>query len=160
MTNAPRPRWIVATVFALVVMITWTLVAKYLAPLLFDLALALHGESGGSGGRSGALAGAGVMWDLWPLTHLALAFGLWRRHRLVWIYGVTLALAESAVVLTKFFFFLRAPEWTFWKLLWFTNKVYVLLFFLCLLYVLLGPGRRDLGARPDPGHQGRREGWA
>ncbi len=57
---------------------------------------------------------------------------------------MTLALAESAVVLTKFFFYLRAPEWTFWKLLWFTNKVYVLLFFLCLLYVLLGPGRRDL----------------
>lgn len=165
MTNAPRPRWIVATVFALVVMITWTLVAKYLAPLLFDLALALHGEGGdaGGGGRSAALAGAGVMWDFWPLTHVALAVGLWRRHRLVWIYGVTLALAESAVVLTKFFFFLRAPEWTFWKLLWFTNKVYVLLFFLCLLYVLFGPGRRDLGERLDAGHQGhqgRREAGA
>ncbi len=86
------------------------------------------------------------MWDLWPFTHVVLALLLWQRHRLAWIYGVTLSLAESAVVLTKFFFFLRAPEWTFWKLLWFTNKVYVLLFFLCLLYVLLGPGRRDLPA--------------
>ena len=84
------------------------------------------------------------MWDLWPLTHVVLAILLWQRQRFAWIYGVTLALAESAVVLTKFSFYLRAPEWTFWKLLWFTNKIYVLLFFLCLLYVLLGPGRRDL----------------
>jgi hypothetical protein len=162
MTPGPRPRWIVATVFALVVMITWTLVAKYLAPLLFDLALALQGDDGGSGGSGGggALAGAGVMWDLWPLAHIALAVGLWRRHRLVWIYGVSLALAESAVVLTKFYFFLRAPEWTFWKLLWFTNKVYVLLFFLCLLYVLLGPGRRELGGRLVASPAGRREGGA
>ena len=144
MTPDPRPRWIVATVCALVVMITWTLVVKCLAPLLFDLSLTLAGEGRPGGHGSAALAGAGVMWDLWPLTHLGLAVALWQRHRLAWIYGVTLALAESAVVLTKFFFYLRAPEWTFWKLLWFTNKVYVLLFFLCLLYVLLGPGKRDL----------------
>ena len=128
-------------------MITWTLVVKYLVPLLFDLSLALAGA-----GReaSAALAGAGVMWDLWPLTHVVLAVVLWQRHRIAWIYGVTLAIAESAVVLTKFFFYLRAPEWTFWKLLWFTNKVYVLLFFLCLLYVLLGPGRRDLQREVSP----------
>ena len=146
MNPGPRPRWIVATVFALVVMISWTLVVKYLVPLLFGLSLALSGEGAGGPGGSGsaALAGAGVMWDLWPLTHVVLAILLWQRQRFVWIYGVTLAIAESAVVLTKFFFYLRAPEWTFWKLLWFTNKIYVLLFFLCLLYVLLGPGRRDL----------------
>lgn len=146
MNPGPRPRWIVATVLALVVMISWTLVVKYLVPLLFGLSLALAGEAPGGfgGGGSAALAGAGVMWDLWPLTHVVLAVLLWQRQRFAWIYGVILALAESAVVLTKFYFYLRAPEWTFWKLLWFTNKVYVLLFFLCLLYVLLGPGRRDL----------------
>lgn len=142
MNGQPRPRWLVATVFALVVMISWTLVVKYLVPILFGLSLALAGDA--AGGGSAALAGAGVMWDLWPLTHVVLAVALWHRRRFAWIYGVTLALAESAVVLTKFFFYLRAPEWTFWKLLWFTNKVYVLLFFLCLLYVLLGPGKRDL----------------
>lgn len=150
MNRGPRPRWIVATVFALVVMISWTLVVKYLVPLLYGLALALHGEGGNlEPATPAALAGAGVMWDLWPVTHLALAIGLWRRTRWVRTFGVGLAIAESAVVATKFTFFLRAPEWTFWKLLWFTNKIYVLLFFLCLLYVLLGPGRRDLepGAR-------------
>ncbi len=147
MISDPRPRWIVATVFALAVMISWTLVVKYLVPLLYALSLALSGEDAGA--MPSALAGAGVMWDLWPLTHVALALGLWWRARWVLRFGVVLAIAESAVVGAKFFFFLRAPEWTFWKLLWFTNKVYVLLFFLCLLYVLLGPGRRDLasGAR-------------
>jgi hypothetical protein len=147
MSRAPRPRWIVATVFALAVMISWTLVVKYLVPGLFALALALAGEDAAR--LPSALAGAGVMWDFWPLTHLALAVGLWRRTGWIRSYGVTLAFAESAVVVTKFVLFLRAPEWTFWKLLWFSNKVYVLIFFLCLLYVLLGPGRRDLetGAR-------------
>lgn len=142
MSPGPRPRWIVATVLALVVMISWTLAVKYLVPLLYGLSLALSGESAGDSPQ--ALAGAGVMWDLWPLTHLVLAIGLWQRIGWVWRYGVVLALAESAVVGAKFWFFLRAPEWTFWRLLWFTNKLYVLLFFLCLLYVLLGPGRRDL----------------
>lgn len=153
MNERPHPRWVVATIVGLVVMITWTVVVKYLVPLLFELSLALTTEPGEA---PQALHGAGVMWDFWPLTHLLLAVGLWRRHRFVRAYGVTLALAESAVVVTKFSLFLRAPEWTFWKLLWFTNKVYVLVFFLCLLYVLLGPGKRDLvepAGNLDPGER-------
>jgi len=149
----PQPRWVVATVVGLVVMVTWTVVVKVLVPLLFELSLVLTVEPVGA---PQALHGAGVMWDLWPLAHLLLAVGLWRRHRFVRAYGVTLALSESAVVATKFFLFLRAPEWTFWKLLWFTNKVYVLVFFLCLLYVLLGPGKRDLvepAGDSDPGER-------
>lgn len=151
MNARPRPRWIVATVIALVVMITWTVVVKYLVPLLFALALAANGEPAPA---FAALRGAGVMWDFWPVSHLLLAVGLWRRHRFVRAYGVTLALAESAVVGTKFYLFLEAPEWSFWKLLWFTNKVYVLVFFLCLLYVLLGPGKQDLATRAGEPDQG------
>jgi len=85
-----RPRWIVATVPALVVMMNWTVVVKHLAPPPFALSLAARGEP--------------------------------------------------------------ALEWTFWKLLWFTNEVHVLVLFVCLLYVLLGPGRRDLEkGTGDPG---------
>lgn len=73
MNERPHPRWVVVTIVGLVVMVTWTVVVKYLVPLL-----------------------------------------------------------------------------------WFTNKVYVLVFFLCLLYVLLGPGKRDLvepARNFDPGER-------
>jgi hypothetical protein len=42
------------------------------------------------------------------------------------------------------------PERSFWKLLWLTNKVYVLLFFLWLLALLLSPaGRPQRAVAPD-----------
>jgi hypothetical protein len=135
-TSFARPRWVTATVFGLVVMITWTIAVKYLVPLLYVASRALEGSDEPNR----------VMWDFWPLTHAALAVLLWRGSRYAWETGVVLAAAESAVVIAKFVRFLAAPEWSFWKLLWFTNKVYVLGFFLCLLAVLLGPGRRSFDA--------------
>jgi hypothetical protein len=87
---------------------------------------------------AGEPAGVPVMWDFWPLAHLVLIVALWRRPRWGWGYAVTVAALESAVVLTKFVVYLRAPDLGFFRLLWFTNKVYVLALFLCLLYVLLG----------------------
>lgn len=144
MTTAPaaaseRPRWLVATVFGLVVMIVWTVVVKYAVPLHWAWAERLAGRDPGA---------SRIMWDLWPLAHALLAGLLWTRHRTAWAAGVTISAVEVAVVSTKFAHFLRAPELDFWRLLWFTNKLYVLLFFACLLYVLLGPGRRSL--RPAP----------
>jgi hypothetical protein len=54
------------------------------------------------------------------------------------------------VVIAKFARFLAAPDWSFWKLLWFSNKVYVLAYFLALLAVLLGPGRSAFDAVRRP----------
>jgi hypothetical protein len=136
-----RPRWVTAAVFALAAMIVWTVVVKYLVPLLWSLSRALDGASEEP---------SQIMWDLWPVTHAVLAVALWRGLRWSWDYGVLLAAAESAVVATKFALYLRAPEWSFWKLLWFTNKIYVLAFFLCLLAVLLGPGRKAFDAARRP----------
>jgi len=132
---AQRPPAVVAAVFGLVAMIAWTLAVKYLAPWCWFLAER-------SAGRSPAAVP--VMWDFWPLLHSTLAVALWRGWRRAWGLGLAVALAELAVVTVKFALFLRAPEWTFWKLLWFTNKVYVLLFFLWLAGWLLGPGRAAL----------------
>ena len=140
MNAEPRPRWITATVFGLVVMIVWTLAVKYLVPLLWSL----------SEGLAGRDATSQVMWDLWPLTHAALALLLWRGAGVAWTFGVVLSAAESIVVLWKFALYLRAPEWSFWKLLWFSNKIYVLAFFVCLLTALLGPGRSSFDVRRRP----------
>jgi hypothetical protein len=132
-SESARPAWVVAAVFGLTVMVSWTLVVKYLAPLLWGVAEA-------RAGRPGELP---VMWDLWPLTHVALAVWLWRGARGAREAALALALAECAVVSIKFALFARAPEWTFWKLLWLTNKVYVLLFFGALAAVVVARGRRD-----------------
>lgn len=138
--TAERPRWLVATVAGLGVMIVWTLGVKYLVPLHWFWAERLAGRE---------LAAAPVMWDLWPLAHAVMAVGLWRRTPWAWGFGVAVSAVEIAVVATKFWFYLRAPELDFWRLLWFTNKVYVILFFACALYVLLGPGRAHFARAAD-----------
>lgn len=126
-TASTRPGWVTASVFGLVVMATWTLAIKYVAPILWAAAER-------SAGRD---AVAPIMWDFWWVAHLALAWLLWTGHRLARAAGCAVAIVEIAIVAVKFVLFLRAPDWSFWKLLWFTNKVYVLGFFVVFLAALL-----------------------
>jgi hypothetical protein len=126
-TAASRPAWVTASVFGLVVMATWTLAIKYVAPILWAAAER-------SAGRE---AVAPIMWDFWWVAHLALAWLLWTGHRLARMTGYAVAIVEIAIVAMKFVLFLRAPDWSFWKLLWFTNKIYVLGFFVVFLVALL-----------------------
>jgi len=126
-TRATRPGWVTASVFGLVVMATWTLVIKYLAPLLYAA----------TERSAGRVVAAPILWDFWWVAHLALAWLLWNGHRLARAAGSAIAAVEIAIVVVKFVIFLRAPEWTFWRLLWFTNKIYVLGFFIVFLVALL-----------------------
>ncbi len=127
--GAPRrPCWVACAVFGLVVMVTWTLVVKYLAPILYVVSERAAGR---------APAQAPVMWDFWWVAHLALAWMLWRRHRRVWVFGLAVSSMEIVIVAVKLVAYVRAPDLSFWRLLWFTNKVYVLTFFVVLLVVLL-----------------------
>jgi hypothetical protein len=127
----------VATVCALVVMIVWPRVIKYLSPITWFWSERLAGRDPGA---------APVMWDLWPVAHAALAVALWRRTPWARGFGLAVAGVEVAVVVTKLALYLRAPVLDYWHLLWLTNKIYVLAVFACLLYVLAGPGRRALAA--------------
>jgi len=142
-SGPPRPRWVDAMVLAIVVMIVWTVVVKYLVPIAWFWSERFAGRE---------VAAVPVMWDFWPLLHVGLIVGLWTRRRWIWGYALTVAVAESLVVAAKFALYLRAPELGFWKLLWFTNKVYVLGLFLVLLFLLAGARGRELRA---PGR-----GWA
>ena len=126
-TVSTRPAWVTASVFGLVVMATWTLAIKYVAPILWAAAER-------SAGRD---AVAPIMWDFWWVAHLALAWLFWTGHRFARMTGYVVAIVEIAIVAVKFVLFLRAPDWSFWKLLWFTNKIYVLGFFVVFLAALL-----------------------
>jgi hypothetical protein len=130
-----RPRGILVAVFGLVLMIGWTVAVKYVAPWCWAIAERTAGHSA---------AVAPVMWDFWPLAHALLAWALWTRPRWAFPFALAVAFWEIAVVTVKFASFLRAPEWTFWRLLWFTNKIYVLAFFLALAFWLVRRGRQAL----------------
>jgi hypothetical protein len=119
-------------VFGLVVMVTWTLVIKYLAPALYFVAER-------SAGRP--LERVPYMWDFWWVAHLALAWLLWRRHPLARNAGLVVAAVEIAIVAFKLALWFAHPDLSFWRLLWFTNKLYVLAYFLFLLVFLLRSGR-------------------
>lgn len=134
---AERPGWLVATVLALIVMIVWTLVIKYLSPVVWFWSERLAGRDPDA---------VPVMWDFWPVAHAVLATALWRRSDWARPFGLAIAGVEVAVVVTKLALYLRAPVLDYWHLLWLTNKIYVLAVFACLLYVLAGPGRRALAA--------------
>ena len=136
---------VTSAVIGLVVMATWTLVIKYLAPLLYVVSERAAGRDPGA---------VPVMWDFWWVAHLVLAWLLWRRHPRAWAAGVAIAAAEIAIVTVKLVAYLRHPDLSFWRLLWFTNKVYVLAFFVALLFVLLrrkGWPAPDAGPDPGPG---------
>ena len=122
-----NPRWIMPAVLGLVVMATWTLVIKFLAPLLFRV----------SEIAAGGPPTAPVMWDFWWIAHLALAWMLWRRHPRARTAGLAIAVLEIAIVAVKLTGWLAAPDLSFWRLLWFTNKLYVFGYFTVLVIVLL-----------------------
>lgn len=108
----------------LVVMAVWTLVIKFVAPVLYFL----------SSDGDGTLP---IMWDFWWVAHLWLAWLLWKRSGLTWLAGFWIALVEIIIVVTKFILYALEPDTSFWMLLWFTNKVYVLFYFVVFLHFLM-----------------------
>lgn len=128
-----------ACVVGLIVMATWTVAIKYLVPVLYFVSERAAGRDPG---------GIPVMWDFWWVAHLALAWMLAKRHTWAWAAGMSVGVVEVSIVAVKLAFFFARPEFSFWKLLWFTNKIYVIVFFLFLVAFLLTPaGRAALGRR-------------
>lgn len=124
-------------VLGLVVMVTWTLIVKFLAPVLFYVAERQAGRP---------IAGPPVLWDFWWVAHLGLAWLLWNRLPLALIAGRGLAAAEVLIALGRLAFYLRAPDLSFWGLLWLTNELYILGFFVFLvIYLSRSYIRRVLG---------------
>ena len=136
--GATREGWVTASVFGLVVMATWTLVIKFLAPVLYLVSQRAAGRP---------LGWAPVMWDFWWVAHLLLAWLLWRRHPRARLFGLAVAAAETAIVSVKLILYLDRPDLSLWGLLWLTNKIYVLLFFVAFLVLLLS-GRLPLREVP------------
>jgi hypothetical protein len=126
------PAWITFSVFGLVVMATWSVVIKFLAPVLYVVAERAAGR---------AVEGVPIMWDFWWVAHLALAWLLWSRHPFSWVASAAVAAVEIVIVAVKLVGYARAPDMSFWHLLWFTNKIYVLAFFVTFLILLMTRGR-------------------
>lgn len=108
----------------LFILAAWTIVIKYVFPIAYAV-------------NEGLPWGTYVYADLWPLVHVALGWALinWPRH--TFEFAVTVSVAEIAIILSKFAFFLAAPEWTIWRTNWFINKMFVLACFVMLLTWLL-----------------------
>jgi hypothetical protein len=78
--------------------------------------------------------------------HLWLASALLRWRSYTWLAAIMVSAVEITIVVTKFAWFLAAPDWTIWTTNWFVNKLFVLLCFgLMLPYLVLR--RRELVGR-------------
>jgi hypothetical protein len=119
---------------ALGILVVWTVAIKYALPVA-------------AARREGVPLGTYVMWDAWPLAHLALAWTLLRPSARAWHFALGVAVAEILVVGTKFAMFLSNPHWTFWTTHWFVNKCAVLALFVAMAgWLIWTPGGRALKA--------------
>jgi hypothetical protein len=99
------------------------------------------------------MARAPVMWDFWWVAHLALAWLLWKGHHRARAAALAVSISEILIVTVKLSSFVSRPDLSFWRLLWLSNKIYILVFFLCLLALLMkgrvAPARGGIeGGRP------------
>jgi hypothetical protein len=113
----------------LIVLAAWTVTIKFLFPMAFALA-------------DGVPITTHIYWDFWWVVHLWLAWTLlnWRSYSYALAIGVSVV--EILIIVTKFGFFLAAPEWTIWSTNWFINKLFVLACFSLMLGYLLAHRRR------------------
>jgi len=103
----------------LILLAAWTVTIKFLFPIAFAVAESVPLTSH-------------IYWDFWWVIHLWLAWALLRRPPYTTALALGVSVIEIAIIVTKFAFFLSAPEWTIWTTNWFINKLFVLLCF-CLM---------------------------
>ena len=120
----------------LILLAAWTVTIKFVFPVAFALA-------------EGSPLGSHIYWDFWWVIHLWLAWALLRRPAYLRPLALGVAAVEIAIILTKFFVFLSAPEWTIWTTNWFINKLFVLACFLLMLpyFALQRPRARTAAGR-------------
>ena len=108
----------------LFILAAWTLTIKFIFPIAYALAHDLP-------------IGTHVYWDFWWAVHIWLGWALLHWRRYTFNLALAVSVAEIAIVLSKFVFFLSAPQWTIWRTNWFINKLFVLACFALLLAYLL-----------------------
>ncbi len=122
--------------FWLILLAAWTLVIKFVFPIAYDAAY-------------GHPIGTHIYWDFWWVAHLWLAWALFNRPSYTYPLALGVSVVEIVIIVTKFFFFFQAPDWTIWQTNWFINKVFVLACFVVMLGYLL-VRRSSFGLeRPD-----------
>lgn len=116
----------------LILLAAWTLVIKFVFPIVHDAAY-------------GQPLGTHIYWDFWWVIHLWLAWALLNWQSYTYPLAIGTSVVEIIIIVTKFIFFFAEPDWTIWQTNWFINKVFVLACFVLLLGHLLlrYPGRRS-----------------
>ena len=121
-TDRAPSAWIIFLAHFLIILSAWTLVIKYIFPIVhanaYGLPLTTH-----------------VAWDLWPVAHVWLAWVLlrWKTYT-AWL-AIVMSAVEIVIIVTLFYHFLSSPEpeWTIWRTNWFINKIFVLSCFILIL---------------------------
>lgn len=127
MIDSQRSRAYVAIAHWLLLLALWTLLIKFVFPLVYDQTY-------------GYATGTHIMWDFWWVAHLALAWSLTHWSAITYRFALVVSVVEIVIIVVKFYLFLPAAaesDWTIWRTSWFVNKVFVLACFVALLLLLL-----------------------
>lgn len=108
----------------LFVLAAWTLTIKFLLPVAFAL-------------QENLPLSHYIMWDFWWVAHIALGWSLLNWGSRTYAFALAVAGVEIVIILTKFWIFLAAPQWSLWTMNWFVNKIFVLACFISMMIYLL-----------------------
>ncbi|MFN7973145.1 MAG: hypothetical protein U0166_12495 [Acidobacteriota bacterium] len=120
---------------ALLVLVGWSVLIKYVLPVAFAL-------------REHAPLGTHVMWDLWPALHLVLWRGFRRHAPWLPVTAIAIAVAEIVIVAVKLTAWAMAPDLGFFRVNWAINKVFVLGLFTVMLVHFASRVRRGASLAP------------
>ena len=139
MTSTAVSRLFRVSAIWLLCLSTWTIVIKYVDPLLWAEAERIAGRA----------TAAPILWDFWPLAHVSLAAWLFAPRRGAWMFALIVSAAEIAVVSIRLAAFLGDPIWSFQQLSWLFNKIFVFATFLAILPILLRSDVRTFFRRAE-----------
>lgn len=115
--------------YALAALISWTVGLKYIAPILWAI-------------RQHASLTRWIIWDAWPLAHLAVVYFFLKGRKTGWLFALVVAVAELVVIFWKLRAYFINPNPDFWRVQWAINKTVLLAYFLLLFAWLLKPNVR------------------
>ena len=77
------------------------------------------------------------MWDFWWLVHIWLGWSFLNISKKTFYIGLLICFSELLIIIYKLYNFFILPTWSIWQTNWMINKIFVLIIFLLVTFILI-----------------------
>lgn len=129
LSNRNIPMWMGRALYMFAI---WTVTIKFIIPIAWSLIWSLS-------------LTRFILWDAWWIAHLYVGYLLIEKPHKTWPWIFVLTLTEIGVIGFKFIGFYESPVFNVWRMNWYVNKWFMLIYFVfCLEWILRDKTRRSL----------------